>query len=158
VQPSTARLGFFVRGWVAEWFKAHAWKVCLRQNRNVGSNPTPSVVTATPSRVALARFSRSSNERLCPFCAPGNGLQGLLVGTPTKGGLRYEGVVEFGLSRLGGLRQLCLELATSESPFVGEWTPKPRRFWLRPKTIEIRALPRRPGRRLRHATALRVIT
>ena len=30
-------------GWVAEWFKAHAWKACLRQKRNVGSNPTPSV-------------------------------------------------------------------------------------------------------------------
>jgi hypothetical protein len=29
---------------VAEWFKAHAWKVCLGQKPNVGSNPTPSVV------------------------------------------------------------------------------------------------------------------
>jgi hypothetical protein len=29
---------------VAEWFKAHAWKVCVRQKRTVGSNPTPSVV------------------------------------------------------------------------------------------------------------------
>jgi hypothetical protein len=25
---------------VAEWLKAHAWKACLRQKRNVGSNPT----------------------------------------------------------------------------------------------------------------------
>jgi hypothetical protein len=33
-------------GWVAEWFKAHAWKACLRQKRNVGSNPTPSVAPA----------------------------------------------------------------------------------------------------------------
>ena len=30
-------------GRVAEWFKAHAWKVCVRQKRTVGSNPTPSV-------------------------------------------------------------------------------------------------------------------
>lgn len=43
---STTRCGqlsWISFGWVAEWFKAHAWKVCLRQNRNVGSNPTPSV-------------------------------------------------------------------------------------------------------------------
>jgi hypothetical protein len=26
-------------GEVAEWLKAHAWKVCLRQKRNAGSNP-----------------------------------------------------------------------------------------------------------------------
>ena len=32
-------------GWVAEWFKAHAWKVCVRQKRTVGSNPTPSVAS-----------------------------------------------------------------------------------------------------------------
>ena len=31
------------RGRVAEWLKAHAWKVCLGQKPNVGSNPTPSV-------------------------------------------------------------------------------------------------------------------
>ena len=36
-----------VIGWVAEWFKAHAWKVCVRQKRTVGSNPTPSVTEAT---------------------------------------------------------------------------------------------------------------
>ena len=30
-------------GWVAEWFKAHAWKACLRLKRNEGSNPSPSV-------------------------------------------------------------------------------------------------------------------
>ena len=33
----------FHPGWVAEWFKAHAWKACLRQKRNEGSNPSPSV-------------------------------------------------------------------------------------------------------------------
>ena len=29
-----------VKGEVAEWSKAHAWKVCVRQKRTVGSNPT----------------------------------------------------------------------------------------------------------------------
>src|SRR5947209_7795132 len=31
-----------VRGWVAEWSNAHAWKACLPQG-NQGSNPCPSV-------------------------------------------------------------------------------------------------------------------
>ena len=31
---------------MAEWFKAHAWKVCLGQKPNVGSNPTPSACPA----------------------------------------------------------------------------------------------------------------
>jgi bifunctional non-homologous end joining protein LigD len=85
-------------------------------------------------------------------------LKGLLVGTPIDGGLQFEGLVEFGLTRLGDLRQLCLEFATMEPQFVGEWKPSTRRFWLRPEvTIEIRALPRRPGRRLRHATVQRPI-
>lgn len=29
-------------GEMAEWLKAHAWKVCIRQKRIVGSNPTRS--------------------------------------------------------------------------------------------------------------------
>ncbi len=29
-------------GWVAERYKAHAWKVCIRLKRIVGSNTTPS--------------------------------------------------------------------------------------------------------------------
>ncbi len=28
------------RGEVAEWLKAHAWKVCIRQKRIEGSNPS----------------------------------------------------------------------------------------------------------------------
>ena len=32
-----------VLGWMAEWFKAHAWKACVRQKRTVSSNLTPSV-------------------------------------------------------------------------------------------------------------------
>ena len=33
-----------VSGWMAEWFKAHAWKACVRQKRTVSSNLTPSVI------------------------------------------------------------------------------------------------------------------
>ena len=29
----------FFTGEVAEWSKAHAWKVCVRQKRTKGSNP-----------------------------------------------------------------------------------------------------------------------
>jgi bifunctional non-homologous end joining protein LigD len=83
-------------------------------------------------------------------------IEGLLAGTPTDEGLRFEGLVEFGLSRIDGLRELIVELAAVESPFIGEWKPSSQRFWLRPTvSLEIRALPRRPGRLLRHATALR---
>jgi bifunctional non-homologous end joining protein LigD len=83
-------------------------------------------------------------------------IEGLLAGTPTDDGLRYEGLVEFGLPRIGNLREMILDLATTESPFTGEWKPSPRRFWLRPEVaVEIRALPRRPGRPLRHATLQR---
>jgi len=83
-------------------------------------------------------------------------IESLLAGTPVEGGLRFEGIVEFGLSRIDHLRELLVELATTESPFIGEWRPNQRRFWLRPDvTVEIRSLPRRPGRLLRHATAVR---
>ena len=34
------RPGARMNGEVAEWSKAHAWKVCIRQKRIVGSNPT----------------------------------------------------------------------------------------------------------------------
>jgi hypothetical protein len=39
-----------VSGWMAEWFKAHAWKACVRQKRTVSSNLTPSVGNAKPCR------------------------------------------------------------------------------------------------------------
>ncbi len=35
-------------GGMAERSKAHAWKVCIRQNRIVGSNPTPSAILFAP--------------------------------------------------------------------------------------------------------------
>src|SRR5215208_1622713 len=41
-------------GWVAEWLKAHAWKVCLGQKPNVGSNPTPSVDAPSTGSVSGA--------------------------------------------------------------------------------------------------------
>lgn len=31
-------------GSVAEWFKAHAWKACVRGNRTGGSNPLASAI------------------------------------------------------------------------------------------------------------------
>jgi bifunctional non-homologous end joining protein LigD len=91
------------------------------------------------------------------FDAEGH-IEGLLAGTSTNDGLRFEGLVEFGLGRIGDLRELLLKLAATDSPFIGEWKPNPRRFWLRPEAmIEIRALPRRPGRMLRHATVSRFL-
>src|SRR5882724_9903047 len=32
-------------GWVAEWFKAQAWKVCIPPKGIAGSNPAPSAMT-----------------------------------------------------------------------------------------------------------------
>jgi bifunctional non-homologous end joining protein LigD len=85
-------------------------------------------------------------------------LEGLLVGTPVEGGLQFEGLAQFGLARIANLRELLIELTTPESPFIGEWRPSERRFWLRPDlTMAIRALPRRPDRLLRHATVVRVL-
>src|SRR6266536_1802151 len=60
-------------GWVAEWFKAHAWKVCVRQKRTVGSNPTPSAsrrnaLQALRRRVSLDDGSERVPER-CLFGA-----------------------------------------------------------------------------------------
>ena len=37
-------------GAVAEWSKAHAWKVCIRQKRIVGSNPTRSATKSSSFR------------------------------------------------------------------------------------------------------------
>src|SRR5262249_49964099 len=91
------------------------------------------------------------------FDADGH-IEGLLAGIPTDAGLHFEGLVEFGLGRIGELRQLILDLATADSPFIGEWKASRRRFWLRPEVpVEIRALPRRSGRLLRHATAVRAM-
>jgi bifunctional non-homologous end joining protein LigD len=91
------------------------------------------------------------------FDAEGH-IEGLLAGTPTDDGLRFDGLVEFGLGRVGDLRKLILDLATTDPPFIGEWKASARRFWLRPEVqIEIRALPRRPGRMLRHGTVLRIL-
>jgi catechol 2,3-dioxygenase-like lactoylglutathione lyase family enzyme len=42
---------------VAEWLKAHAWKVCLRQKRNAGSNPALSAIHHFPLIYTDARPS-----------------------------------------------------------------------------------------------------
>src|SRR5579871_1723793 len=49
-------------GGVAERSKAHAWKVCIRQKRIVGSNPTPSatLVDRHPKTIRRRSVSRSS--------------------------------------------------------------------------------------------------
>ncbi len=64
-EVAAAQLACVVPGWVAEWFKAHAWKVCVRQNRTVGSNPTPSVERPMTFSVGLSCFS----ERILGDCA-----------------------------------------------------------------------------------------
>jgi hypothetical protein len=35
---------FALKGEVTEWLKVHAWKVCVRQKRTEGSNPSLSAV------------------------------------------------------------------------------------------------------------------
>jgi hypothetical protein len=60
-----------VSGWVAEWFKAHAWKACLRQKRNEGSNPSPSVCPASTYRVrrgvSFPGILAAAVRPCCPF-------------------------------------------------------------------------------------------
>jgi hypothetical protein len=57
-------------GWVAEWFKAHAWKACLRQKRNVGSNPTPSVCPVSTYRVRRGVSFPGKLAAAVPSCCP----------------------------------------------------------------------------------------
>lgn len=81
-------------------------------------------------------------------------LEALLVGTPDGQQLCYDGRVEFGLGRLGEVRSYIESLATNEQPFGGRWSAR-RRTWLRPEMrITIKALPKRDGYMLRHATFL----
>jgi hypothetical protein len=57
------KIRFARSGGMAEWFKAHAWKACVRQKRTVGSNPTPSAIL--PARSGLRATSRSVNCSAC---------------------------------------------------------------------------------------------
>ena len=42
-------------GWVAEWLKAHAWKVCLGLKPNASSNLAPSAIKSpTPQNVLIS--------------------------------------------------------------------------------------------------------
>jgi hypothetical protein len=115
-----------------------------------------------PSRISTIKMeSRTRENRVRASCTRRvSGEQQVDVSLSAwlhaAGGLRFEGLAEFGLSRLGDFRQELVGLATAKSPFLGEWRPSGRQFWLRPTvSIEIRALPRRPGRLLGHATILR---
>ena len=69
---TAANLGAaLLSGWVAEWFKAHAWKACIRQKRIGGSNPPPSVRPVSTS-VCWRGFtfpgkSASAVRSCCPF-------------------------------------------------------------------------------------------
>ena len=54
-------------GWVAEWLKAHAWKVCLGLKPNGGSNPLPSAIKQIlPFQGGIVLFvvERDENIRL----------------------------------------------------------------------------------------------
>jgi ATP-dependent DNA ligase len=82
-------------------------------------------------------------------------VEALLVGSLDGVRLRYEGRVEFGLSRVASIWE-NVEPAAS-SPFIDASSSRGR-IWLEPRAIvALRALPRIPGRPLRHATALRAI-
>jgi hypothetical protein len=45
---------FAPQGEMAEWSKAHAWKVCNRQKRFMGSNPILSAIKRDTSRFSVA--------------------------------------------------------------------------------------------------------
>lgn len=76
----------------------------------------------------------------------------VLVGLPAGAGLSYQGRVEFGLHRLRAIIESAREIR--ESPFI-ERRSSSTVEWIAPSTsITVRALPRREGERLRHATAV----
>ena len=80
------------QGRVAEWFKAHAWKVCVRRKRTVGSNPTPSVEVPERTRVAARtgltvtcrRGRRAGQGALHPWELAGRRLHDAPPRTPSR--------------------------------------------------------------------------
>lgn len=48
-----------MRGWVAEWSNAHAWKACLPQG-NQGSNPCPSAIALVRLLAVLLTFATTA--------------------------------------------------------------------------------------------------
>ncbi|CAA7626214.1 hypothetical protein MTBUT4_730013 [Magnetospirillum sp. UT-4] len=59
-------------GGVAERSKAHAWKVCIRQKRIVGSNPTSSAILLRAVRFAgLAARNPAKQDALRSFSEEG---------------------------------------------------------------------------------------
>ena len=47
---------------MAEWSKAHAWKVCIRQKRIVGSNPTCSATDPQHSSLDSGTYRKSAEQ------------------------------------------------------------------------------------------------
>lgn len=45
----------FIKGELSEWFKEHAWKVCVRQKRTEGSNPSLSAAVTIVWRLYLVK-------------------------------------------------------------------------------------------------------
>lgn len=79
-------------------------------------------------------------------------IEALLVGIPEGDALRYAGRVELGFGRLGALLPELRMHTVTRSPFEGEWRTR-RRTWVAPQfALVVCALPRAPGRLLRHAT------
>ena len=60
-------------GEMAEWSKAHAWKVCIRQKRIKGSNP---FLSATHPNKSLFLLGIMKSEKIVPTSVPtfGGGL------------------------------------------------------------------------------------
>jgi hypothetical protein len=59
------KLRFYVPGEMAEWSKAHAWKVCIRQKRIMGSNPILSAINNFSPR---SLDKKSEREKICKPC------------------------------------------------------------------------------------------
>ena len=57
-----AHQGFFFNGEVSERSKEHAWKVCVRQKRTEGSNPSLSAIQS------YQQFSDTESPRNSPRC------------------------------------------------------------------------------------------
>ena len=79
-------------GEVAEWSKALAWKVSIRQNRIAGSNPAlsatdrPQSPPETPDFLALGRFRLVFALNWTLVSAPKPALQGTFGGTGLRNG------------------------------------------------------------------------
>jgi hypothetical protein len=81
-------------GQVAEWSKARAWKVRIRQKRIVGSNPTLSASDILLEMLDFQAFVYSTESRGLPrVCAPGQTRlrPSLAPDAPMHGGIVFGG-------------------------------------------------------------------